>query len=1397
VVYVSRPCAFLGLLVLTVFSTFPIRADISTTNVQEQEVLTGEILGPIDGTTGDITLPGGSGILVDANGELIIDAGSLFRADALDSTGTNEITIDQAGSTLEISSTAIVGNGDGSNGSLNLTNGALLDISRGLTIGQNSGLGAATINNSTVALDGTNPFGGVTRIHVGRGADGTLQIENGSTVLVQDASPQLSVGTENFITVGDGVIVGQAGISQQPGAGLPASGFLNIDGAGSRLLIDTAEVGFLTVGISLNDVDSATGTVNVTNGGVIDIPGADSGANNLSSLAIALGENSTGEVRVDGVGSAINLRGALGSSILIASDVQAFDTIGAGTGLLEVTNQSAVNLLESSQGENLFTVGSGAGNGVLDVNTGGIVNINADGTLRISVANGTNNTQTGTVSVSSGGVINVQRTEVGTRGNLLVDGASSFYNVGDELLLGEGGQNGGTANLSVTDGATLTIGGGNESGSFGSGLTIGQGTTAGTATIDNATVIVDRNLNSSGVRLNVPGSGNGTLVIQNGGSLQIQDDSVAVEPANDGIFVGGSIAGVDSTGELTVQGPGSVLTVESANGVFFEIGSSTGGGESAIGVVNIVDGAVVEVNSNGPALTNIVLGRGENANGTLRLSGTGSTLNTIGSVRLGGSSNGQPSSGSALVQVTDQAELDAMNFDVGVFTGNGVVEINTGGVVNVDGRISISDANLNNTGTGMVTVDDTGVLNASQIIVGHRGVLQGTGTIITGLLGVLEDGVANLETLDAVAQVEILGGQLNVSQSFNLGQNSDQNFSLSEGGQFSAVGDSLIGSSGFTSGLTLSDANSLFSITGAASVNTTVAANSGARFQAPGGINVNAGGVLSGDGGTFSTNLVNINTGGRLAPGNSQGTLNIMGDLALNGGELAFEIAGNQPGEFDVLNVDGNLDLNSGTVSVDVLNGFNPEGQSFDVLTATGAFTQSAAVDFVSLGAGPDFSFSTRDVAGVTVGSVDFLAFDIGGLPTLNINQQALGQHLDGLCPQIESLANPSLAQLDLDLRCGGIRNGGNSDAVVQTALDAINPDDIFGTYHQLLGFTTIQHGNLARRLNGLRSGATRINLRNINVRTEDVNVSGEDLQNAVENLIGDRNERWGVFSDGRINFGDQDPSSAVPGFDFDTISFTVGTDYRVKDNLVVGAAFGYNRVDADFDSGGGVDIDAYSLSLIGSYFHKSSFYVDVLASYGLSDVDTTRDIVYQDLLGPIDREATGSTDSDQFTAGLGSGYDFSKGRWVIGPHIGLNFSEIIIDAYDEEGAEGLNLSLPETGVRSLTGNVGLHLSVTTTPSWGVLVPYARLDYVREFQDDTETARVSFANDPLAMSAGGTAPFDVSTETTDDDYVVWSVGMHAQFIRGLAAFADYRGIAGLDDVKLSEVTLGLRFETKF
>ncbi|MEM1433626.1 MAG: autotransporter domain-containing protein [Pseudomonadota bacterium] len=1386
----SRAAAF-SLLAVTLSLTQKVSADIIPTDTFEQDIATGAIIGPITGTTGDINLPAGSGILIDGTGQLIINAGSLFRADAFAHNGTNSLLLDQIGSTLDIGDELNLGRGAGTDGLLTITNGALLTIGggpeegfigSGLTIGQDSGVGAATINNATVIID-RNADNGEVRLTVGRGGDGTLQIENGATVTVQDDS-----GVIGFL--GDGITVAEA----LPGQA--ATGLINVDGAGSTLTIDTADLGALVVGVSANGVDTADGTVNVTNGAVVNITGT--GFN--SGINVARGGNSTGLVRVAGAGSAVNVVGPQG---IVGVAVDFGGEVGDGTGTFQVVDSAVVDVRGLTPGNGFFSVGQGTGTGLLEVNTGGIVTV--DGAMPISVATASNSSATGTVNIGSGGIINARQVFVGDRGGITVDGAGSQYNIGDELLINQG--SGGSASLAVTNGASLTIGGGTESGLSGSGLRVGQGAGTGTALIDNATVVIDRNVDDGEVVLSVGRSGNGNLTIQNGATVTLQDASGVLGARGDGVIVGEASPGFAANGQLTVQGSGSVLTVDTADSGYLTAGVSANGVDSAIGVINILDGAVVNVTGTG-ANSGINLARGGNSQGTLNLDGLGSTLNVQGVqgfVAIGLDFFGEIGDGDGLLNVTDQAELNISGLtpgqgflQVGLGTGNGVVEVNTGGVITVDGQVLISAASERNSSqTGRVTINDTGVLNAEAIGVGNRGVLEGTGTINADRLFVFSGGTVNLDSLDVFSEVSIQGGAYNSGSTFDLGVGGDQSLLISEGGQFSAIGDSQFGAAGNASSLTLSDAGTLFDITGAATVNTNIAANSGAVFQAPGGINVGAGGILSGDGGTFVAPTVNINAGGTLGSGNSPGILNVTGNLALNGGDLLFEIAGNAPGEFDVLNVDGDVALNAGTVSVSILDGYNPAGQSFDVLTATGTYTQDPGVSFVSLGAGPDFEYSTRTVGGTTVGAVTFLAFDIGGLPTLSTNQRALALHLDELCPRVEGLADPTVGQLDLDLRCGGIRNGSTTEAQVATALDAISPDEVFGTFQRLLNFTTIQHGNLTRRLNGLRSGATRVDLRNFNVETEDVSISGDELQAAVEELLGEELDRWGFFSDGRFNFGDRDGSSTVPGFDFDTVSLTLGTDYRVRENFVLGAALGYNQVNADFDAGGGVDVNSLTLSFLGTYFRGSSFYVDALASFGWSNVDTTRQIRYTDALGDISRSARGSTDSNQFTAGLGTGYDFSKGRWVFGPHLGINYADITVDAYQEEGATGLNLALPEAGVRSLTANAGLHLSFTTTPSWGVLVPYARLDYVREFQDDADNARVRFANDPFTSGTDATTPFRVTTEGADDAYFIWSVGAHAQFIRGLAAFADYRSVEGLEDMDLGEITVGLRYETKF
>ncbi|MEM1230761.1 MAG: autotransporter domain-containing protein [Pseudomonadota bacterium] len=1368
-------------------------SDINGTNVNEIVLETEVIVGPFTGGASDFTINPANGLRLLDLGSLVIDGGNTLTVETIRSEGGHSVLLTGAGSTLALGDELIIGDGAGTSGTLDILSGATLTLGGGiergflgseLLIGSNGGTGVATVNGATVVLDRNADLGEV-RLTVGRGGNGTLDVLGGASVTVQDLSGELGI-------VGDGITVGQA----LPGQN--AVGVLNVDGAGTIVRIDTADLGALVAGVSASGVESASGTINITGGATFEIVGT--GFN--SGINLGRGGNSTGILNISGASTTLDVTGPQGV-IAVAADFGG--EIGDGTGQFFASDQAVVNVQGLTPGNGAFAVGRGTGNGLLDVSTGATINI--DGFMRISVPTASNSTQSGTVNVNSGGVINTNWVEIGNRGSIVIDGADSVYNVGDELLFQPG--TGGTASLTVSDGGLLNIGGGTDIGLLGGGLNLGEDGTSTTALVDAATVIIDRNADNGEARLSVGRGGNATLTVQNGGQLTVQDDSGVAGFRGDGIGIGEAFNGRSANGALLLQGAGTVANVESADSAFLAAGLSATGVESGIGTVDVLNGAVLNITGVG-ADAFLNLARGGNSQGTLTIDGAGSQVNVQGErafVAVALEAFGEIGDGKGLLTVANGGELNiagaAANqgfLIVGDTTGNGVVEINDGGTVNIDGALVISqgDSTLPSTSqTGRVTVTGTGILNAEAIGIGERGVLEGDGSINADRLFLFTGGQATLQDLSGYSLITFDGGDLTTPNAFDLGLDFDQSVTVAGGGTFSATGDSIFGAGSGASSITINDAASVFAITGDASVRTSLAVNSGGVFRTPGAITVGDGGILSGDGGTIEAASVTLGAGSQLAPGNSPGILNITGDLLLDGGTIAFEIAGNQPGEFDVLNVDGDVDLSSGTISVEVLNGFNPAGQNYDVLTASGSYTQDPGVVFTNVGVGPDFEYIVRTEGTTTIGAINFLSVDIAGLTLLTDNQRSLAGYLDSVCPVVETLAGPSAAQIDLDLRCGGLRNGANSEAQVATALDQLSPDEIFGTYQQLLNFTTIQHGNLARRLNGLRNGGTRIDLRSFNIESEDIEISGEELQNAIEELVGEELDRWGFFSDGRINFGDRDAGNSIPGFEYDTISLTLGTDYRVRDNFVLGAALGYNEVEADFDAGGGIDIEAWTLSLLGSYFQGNSFYVDLLASYGISDVRSERQIVYQDAGGAINRRASGSTDSDQFSAGVGSGWDFSRGRWVFGPHIGANYADIRIDGYTEQGALGLNLALPDNNVRSLTLNGGLHASFTLTPRWGVVVPYARLDYVRELQDNAETARVRLANEPLAGVAPATSPFRVRTEHPDNSYVVWSVGAHAQFIRGFAAFADYRSIAGLEDMSFSEFTLGLRYETKF
>lgn len=98
----------------------------------------------------------------------------------------------------------------------------------------------------------------------------------------------------------------------------------------------------------------------------------------------------------------------------------------------------------------------------------------------------------------------------------------------------------------------------------------------------------------------------------------------------------------------------------------------------------------------------------------------------------------------------------------------------------------------------------------------------------------------------------------------------------------------------------------------------------------------------------------NVLNQGSLGPGNSPGTLEILGDYIQDASaELLIEIAGTAAADFDLLNISGSVSLN-GQLTIKFLNGFLPTSdESFNILTAsaiTGTFANAATQVFIDNG---------------------------------------------------------------------------------------------------------------------------------------------------------------------------------------------------------------------------------------------------------------------------------------------------------------------------------------------------------------------------------------------------------------------------------------------------------------
>lgn len=470
-------------------------------------------------------------------------------------------------------------------------------------------------------------------------------------------------------------------------------------------------------------------------------------------------------------------------------------------------------------------------------------------------------------------------------------------------------------------------------------------------------------------------------------------------------------------------------------------------------------------------------------------------------------------------------------------------------------------------------------------------------------------------------------------------------------------------------------------------------------------VSVGAGSSLGG-GGTVNGSIENEGT---VAPGNSIGTLNIVGNYTESGTleiEASPRLAQNTF-EADKLTVSNDITLNPGSrllVTPETVGGIT------EVTTRTD-WPGSATVAIIEFGGArtgtfttveDDFLFLVSDVTyddanGQVLLTLEFAPVDpaVGQSP----NQSAVIAAINGNMGQLGGLWTVSADEIE------------TLTGEVGTSAPAIAG----GNTGQFLGFLT-QPG-AAPGTYVMAEGADGI-LRGVSAGDAPAG-SGPRVWVAP----------WGAT--GEIKGG-----AGTSGYDTSGYGIAAGYVASPSEGIELGLSAGYGHAEADsFGVGGSVEADSVHLAVHAGYVEGPISLTGVLA-YGHHSFDQQRVTVAGGVAETVTADYKGNELSAQVVAALNA----ASGKIAWRPYAGASWSTLWRDGYTETGSTlGANLTLDSETFNRGELFSGIDASTRIATSDGSLTPYLGIGGVYAFGDLDGESLARFAGTPTSFTIRGAA----------------------------------------------------------
>jgi outer membrane autotransporter protein len=909
--------------------------------------------------------------------------------------------------------------------------------------------------------------------------------------------------------------------------------------------------------------------------------------------------------------------------------------------------------------------------------------------------------------------------------------------------------------------------------------------TSVTATID-APIVGVGGLNKAGPGLLILTGANtysqGTTV--SGGTLSVGSDTNLGDPSAGVTLNGGELlTSADFTSPRTValvplNGPNTLAAVTNTTATYTGVIS----GASVLTVGDFENaGTVVLTNPNNSysggtnVLPGTLVAAGSGALGTGAVQMFNGTLTILPGVTLpnevmfveGGVLN---NAGTLNNNVLDEPAKTVMVVNSGIINGNvtiggatDTVQLFTGSSINGNLALSGSTSStliLDGTGTQLLSLAVTGTVTNNGTLV-----KQGTGTWTID------------RALDAPLGTDILTGTLVVEATLTTPQ-----VNISNGGTLQL-------NSGGTVGNLVDNGSLIFSSSGTVNF-TTVITGPGNVIQDGLGTtilsakNTYTGGTVIELGRLLVNNAQALGTGNVIVNGGVLGAdpqpINVLGNYTQNaGGTLQLNIAGRAAGQFDVLNVGGNASLN-GTLRL--LNlGYQPQNGDKLRLVNTGGVVsgrfaqlqnpfaltagfntvslvyarQSVTLEFLELSGPPS-------VVPTMVSTTDFSSF--AGSP----NERAAASLLDGV---------------QLDPRAANLISFLNKEPFAKLPGDfnKISPSDLSSFYEISFSNANIQRLNLESRMDDLHLGSngfsSNMKVNGATVNTDDrTGGDGKTSKAVVEPILQPGlGNRWGVWMTGFGDFVSVDGDANANGYNFTTGGVSLGIDYRLTDELVVGVMAEYSHTWTSLKPSGSNDVNSGRGGLYGTWSNHG-FYLNGAIYGGYNSYNSSR--------SALQGLASGNTEGAELSTFLSGGYDFHFGLLTVGPVAALQYTYTNINGFSENGSLA-PMQIQSDSVNSLRSDVGFRLFYQWQVGKVIIEPSLKAAWEHEYLYSALPVTAGFANIP-----GPTATFTGPAEGHDSAIV--NAGVSVQWTPTLTTYLNYDGQLGRSNYDSNAVTGGVR-----